>query len=285
MIEPVISERFTKEIGQHLVLSYVALAEHPLILGIFGPPGEGKTFQLRTLLSTFGVEIFSINAADLESDRAGVSGKLVVEQYVSAAHRIAAGFPAAIIVDDIDTTLGEWARNTGTVNHQQVLAQLMHLADHPQSIERIGTVRRVPVFVTGNDPAKVYTPLRRPGRMAILHWEPDERERADTISAILSETLPAEKVNQLLDLYTHRPIAFFTQLDGAVKRRVAASVITKSTTDLVTLVCKPTQYLRYIEAAIASSRDDISSTVDELARTLDTSFNAAGLSYLGGTGG
>ena len=39
--------------------------------------------------------------------------------------------PAAVIVDDFDTTVGEWEHSTTTVNHQQVLAQLMHLADSP----------------------------------------------------------------------------------------------------------------------------------------------------------
>ncbi|MEU3934232.1 AAA family ATPase [Streptomyces sp. NPDC029044] len=280
MREPVISERFSREISQHLVLNYIALVDHPLILGIFGPPGEGKTFQLRTMLTRSGVEIVSINAADLESDRAGLPGKLVVEHYVTAAHRIAAGFPAAIVVDDIDTTLGEWSKNTGTVNHQQVLAQLMHLADHPESIERMGTVRRVPVFVTGNDPAKVYSPLRRPGRMAIMHWSPDEKERRAVISAIFSESVSEEKTADLARLYAHRPIAFFTQLESMVKREVAANVIARSAADLGSVVRESQRYMRYIQTALATSKVSTDSKIDELARKLDASFDAAGLTYL-----
>jgi len=43
-----------------------------------------------------------------------------------------------------------------------------HLFDHaeppPTVIERLGRVRRVPIFTTGNDFFKLYPPLRRPGR-------------------------------------------------------------------------------------------------------------------------
>jgi SpoVK/Ycf46/Vps4 family AAA+-type ATPase len=281
MIVPVISDRFTKEISQHLVLNYVAIAEHPLILGIFGSPGEGKTFQLRTLLNRLGVEVFSINAADMESDRAGVPGKLVVEQYVAAAHRAANGSPGALVVDDVDTTLGEWEGNTGTVNHQQVLAQLMHLADEPEAIERIGSVRRIPIFVTGNDPSKVYSPLRRPGRMAILYWRPSAQERFESVTAIFSETLPVRKVKELIDRYPHHPIAFFSQLDGEIRRQAAATVIAKSATDLAAVVQAPEKYALYIRAAIAASPENLTPIVDELARELDAAFRAADASYLG----
>lgn len=71
----------------------------------------------------------SINAADLESDRAGQPGKLVLAMYEDAGHRISEGSPAALIVDDFDATVGEWEQSTTTINHQQVLAQLMHLAE------------------------------------------------------------------------------------------------------------------------------------------------------------
>ncbi|MGW1012644.1 AAA family ATPase [Streptomyces termitum] len=283
MGQPFIAERFGREIREHLVLNYVNLAEHPLILGIFGHPGEGKTFQLRTLLTGLGVEIFSINAADLESDRAGAPGKLLVERYVSAAHRIAAHSPAALVVDDVDTTIGEWAQNTGTVNHQQVLAQLMHLADQPDRIETVGEVRRVPVFVTGNDPSKVYPPLRRPGRMAVLHWRPDEKERAEIVSAIFAGSLSARKTGQLAKRYAHRPIAFFSQLDSLLKRQVATGVIARSAADLPGLIRDHAQHARYIEAAFATSRTEVEALADGLARTLDASFDAAAASYLGGS--
>lgn len=118
----------------------------------------------------------SINAADLESDRAGTPGKLVLDTYANAGHRIEEGTPAAVVVDDFDTTVGEWENSTTTVNHQQVLAQLMHLADSPT--EAAGKrLRRVPVVITGNDLSKIYPPLRRPGRMRAFPWLLDRRTK------------------------------------------------------------------------------------------------------------
>jgi hypothetical protein len=123
----------------------------------------------------------SINAADLESDRAGQPGKMVLAAYREAGERTEAGRPSALLIDDFDTTVGEWADSTGTVNHQQVLAQLMHLADSP-TLASDETLHRIPVFVTGNDLTKIYPPLRRPGRLRPLTWIPTEDERSQSIS-------------------------------------------------------------------------------------------------------
>jgi SpoVK/Ycf46/Vps4 family AAA+-type ATPase len=148
MADAVVPERFADAIDQHLVFNFAAVRAWPLVLGIFGRPGDGKSFQLRAQLDRRRVSVVSINAADLESDRAGAPGKLVLEMYESAGHRADEDSPAALVVDDFDTTVGEWEHSTTTVNHQQVLAQLMHLADSPQ--EAAGkTLRRVPVFITG----------------------------------------------------------------------------------------------------------------------------------------
>ena len=162
---PIIPARFQSELDQHLVFNFAGTPSWPLVLGVFGRPGDGKSFPVRTHLERRGVLVISINAADLESDRAGQPGKLVLVQLPRRRASNERGCsPAALIVDDFDTTAGEWEQSTSTVNHQQVLAQLMHLADSPtQAADK--QLRRVPVFVTGNDLSKIYAPLRRPGRM------------------------------------------------------------------------------------------------------------------------
>ena len=67
---PIIPFRFTQAIDEHLVFNLAAVTAWPLVLGIFGRPGDGKSFQARTHLKQRGVQAFSVNAADLESDRA-----------------------------------------------------------------------------------------------------------------------------------------------------------------------------------------------------------------------
>jgi ATP-dependent 26S proteasome regulatory subunit len=206
-----IPPRFADALDQHLVFNFAGVEVWPLVLGIFGRPGDGKSFQARTHLERRGVLPVSINAADLESDRAGTPGKLVLETYINAGHRIEEGTPAALIVDDFDTTVGEWEHSTTTVNHQQVLAQLMHLADSPTDAAG-KKLRRVPVVITGNDLSKVYPPLRRPGRMRAFPWLPSDDERNDIVASILADVLPAHEVPALVAELDGAPSAFFSDL-------------------------------------------------------------------------
>ena len=205
-----------------------------------------RLFKLRHLLREYKVSAYSINAADLESDRAGQPGKLVLEAYVGASREIDAGVPSGLVVDDIDTTVGEWEKNTGTVNHQQVLAQLMHLADRPNYIERIGRIRRAPIFVTGNDFGKLYPPLKRPGRMTHFPWTPSAEERREIVIAILGQIASHAVVEELLTRYENQPIAFFAQLRTVMLRNAAAAVIERSSENLVAVVREPARYARYV---------------------------------------
>ena len=76
--QPVIPDRFARAVDEHLVFNLLGVEHWPLILAVFGRPGDGKSFQIRTHLERRGVLPVSINAADLESDRAGTPGKLVL---------------------------------------------------------------------------------------------------------------------------------------------------------------------------------------------------------------
>jgi ATPase family associated with various cellular activities (AAA) len=287
-----IPARFSTEVRQHLLLNFTEFPEQPLILGIFGAPGEGKTYQLRGALSQAKVEHYSVSAADMESDHAGEPAKLVLSEYVKAARAIESGVPSALVIDDIDTTIGEWAQNTGTVNHQQVLAQIMHLADHPNVIERFAEdrnrphvltsllVRRVPVFVTGNDPGKIYSPLRRPGRMTVLHWEPTPAERQEMICGIFQGMLSADRVAHLLQRYPHQPVAFFASLRMATIRRFATTVLDKAATDMAGVAREPELHRSFVQAALTRDMAALDSVASEEAEDLDSRTRASRASFL-----
>lgn len=232
---PYIPPRFSHAVDQHLVFNLAGFDEWPLVLGVFGPPGDGKSFQIRAHLKRRGVLPVSINAADLENDRAGTPGKLVLETYIDAGHRMDEDTPAAVVVDDFDTTVGEWEHSTTTVNHQQVLAQLMHLADSPT--EASGQrLRRVPVFITGNDLSKVYPPLRRPGRLRAFPWLPTTEERCDIVFAILADVLAREEVPMLLEKLPDAPVAFFADLLVEVLAATADVEVRRNAEDMGALV-------------------------------------------------
>jgi hypothetical protein len=232
---PHIPPRFADALNQHLVFNFAGLGEWPLVLGVFGRPGDGKSFQIRTHLARRGVLPVSINAADLESDRAGTPGKLVLDTYTNAGHRIDEGTPAVVVVDDFDTTVGEWEHSTTTINHQQVLAQLMHLADNPT--EAAGKrLRRVPVVITGNDLSKVYPPLRRPGRMRAFPWLPTSEERRDVVAGILADVLSSKEVPLLLEKLPDAPVAFFSDLRVEVLAAVTDDEVRRHAQDLAALI-------------------------------------------------
>jgi SpoVK/Ycf46/Vps4 family AAA+-type ATPase len=276
---PVIPTRFRVEVDRHLVLNYVDDPDWPLVLGIFGPPGDGKSFQLRAHLNDRNVGVVSINAADLESDRAGLPGKLVLAKYTEAGEKTARGVPTVLLVDDFDTTVGEWTLNTGTVNHQQILAQLMHLADSP-TVTADSMQRRVPVVVTGNDLGKIYPPLRRPGRMRPFVWQPTAGERQLIVSAILSELADDETVAGLLKECNGAPISFFAELRTEVIARSAGAYLDELAGKLVAVVRDPSRHARYINAEIKNLRPS-AKEMSGLARELWALSKAARLSYLG----
>jgi len=257
--EPAIPDRFAHAVDQHLVFNFTGVDSWPLVLGIFGRPGDGKSFQLRRHLERRGVLPISISAADLESDRAGTPGKLLLDTYENAGHRIDEGTPAALIVDDFDTTVGEWAQSTTTVNHQQVLAQLMHLADSPT---RAGDrkLHRVPVVLTGNDLSKVYPPLRRPGRMRAFPWLPTEVERLEIVTGILGVLVPREELGFLVSDLADAPIAFFSDLLVEILAKASDDDVRRTAGSLATLIQPRSAVRAELERKLMAS----SFTVDEI---------------------
>ncbi len=225
----IIPSRFQNQINTHLLGNMLEIDDYPLILSIIGSPGMGKTWQLRKHLEKLGISVFSISSADLESDRAGAPAKLLKEQYVKASISISQKKPAAIVIDDIDTTVGEWERNTGTVNHQGILAFLMHIADHPYYIENVGKTNRVPVFLTGNNFELLYEPLRRTGRMLKFDWEPTLNEKIDIVDSVFwfANRNVAE---MLVNAFPTEPISFFS------------SFLTTSTIDQLTKLVTDTTF-------------------------------------------
>lgn len=206
-----IPERFIKMIDAHMLGNILDIPSYPLILAIVGRPGMGKTYQLRNYLNAVDVSVFSISAADLESDRAGEPAKLLQQKYIEASSSISNGIPTVLLIDDIDTTLGEWENHTGTVNHQNILAFLMHIADNPHFIENIGEVNRVPIFFTGNNFELLYKPLIREGRANRFDWEPTREEKISIVTSIFS--LENCKIAEMLvDSYPTEKISFFSNL-------------------------------------------------------------------------
>lgn len=210
-----VAERFRRTIALHIVKNlFTKLPVHvPLILGIHGPSGYGKTYQCEHVLAEMGVTAFLISGGQLESGTAGEPAKLIREKYIVASQRMQKGESKAsvLLINDVDTGLGDWGEKVQTtINTQTVYGELMHLVDYPTSVEGRST-KRIPIILTGNDFTKLYEPLVRAGRMNSFEWNPTFEEKVEIVSRIFPE-LNMREINALVDKFVEQPIAFFSHL-------------------------------------------------------------------------
>ncbi|KAL8042837.1 hypothetical protein ABFX02_09G077900 [Erythranthe guttata] len=83
-----IAPLFLDKVVCHIVKNYIAHhlnVKVPLILGVWGGKGQGKTFQTELIFQAMGVEPIIMSAGELESERAGEPGKLIRERYRTAS--------------------------------------------------------------------------------------------------------------------------------------------------------------------------------------------------------
>ena len=72
----------------HIVKNFLANnlnIKIPLILGVWGGKGQGKTFQTELIFKAMGVEPVIMSAGELESERAGEPGRLIRDRYRTAS--------------------------------------------------------------------------------------------------------------------------------------------------------------------------------------------------------
>nr|CAB3486031.1 unnamed protein product [Digitaria exilis] len=83
-----IAPLFLDKVACHIVKNFIAHhlnIKVPLILGIWGGKGQGKTFQTELIFRTMGVEPVIMSAGELESERAGEPGRLIRDRYRTAS--------------------------------------------------------------------------------------------------------------------------------------------------------------------------------------------------------
>jgi ATP-dependent 26S proteasome regulatory subunit len=115
-----IAPAFLDKLAVHITKNFLDLpgVKVPLILGIHGRKGEGKTFQCELVLDRMKVEAIHISAGELESPDAGDSARLIRLRYREAAEIIKVrGRMAVLVINDIDAGAGRFDQGTQyTVN-------------------------------------------------------------------------------------------------------------------------------------------------------------------------
>eukprot|EP00250_Pteridium_aquilinum_P009043 c18405_g1_i1 orf=487-1935(-) len=221
-----IAPAFMDKLVVHLAKNYMTLPniKVPLILGIWGGKGQGKSFQCELVFSKLGINPIMMSAGELESGNAGEPAKLIRQRYREAADVIQKkGKMCCLFINDLDAGAGRMGGTTQyTVNNQMVNATLMNIADNPTNVQLPGVyikeeIPRVPIIVTGNDFSTLYAPLIRDGRMEKFYWAPTREDRIGVCKGIFrADNVKDEDVAKLVDTFPGQSIDFF----GALRARV-----------------------------------------------------------------
>jgi hypothetical protein len=224
--------RFLDAVSLHLVKNNLAesgkLQGVPLILGIWGAKGCGKSFNIELICKKMGVQPIIMSAGELEDEYAGEPGRRVRERYRAASQTIRnSGIMSCLVINDLDAGCGRFKNTQVTVNNQMVMGTLMNLCDHPERAS-LGeawredkTLRRVPIIITGNDLSTLYAPLLRDGRMAKFLWHPERIDMEEMLVTLYRDDgLSRADVAALLDAFPNQSAS----LGCAAMRRVACAL-------------------------------------------------------------
>merc|ERR1719401_991029 len=219
-----ISPEFLDKMTVHIAKNFMQLPKIkiPLILGIWGGKGQGKTFQTELGYKKLGISPVVMSAGELESGNAGEPAKLVRQRYREASDVIKKGKMCSLFINDLDAGAGRLNDSTQyTVNNQMVNATLMNIADSPTNGQLPGmyntdSIPRVPIICTGNDFSTLYAPLIRDGRMEKFYWNPTREDRIGVCMGIFRpDNITRKDVETLVDTFPGQTIDFF----GALRAR------------------------------------------------------------------
>jgi ribulose bisphosphate carboxylase small subunit len=233
-----ISPRFLNKLAIHITKNYLNLpsVKVPLILGVHGRKGEGKSFQCELVFEQMGIQAVYMSAGELESPDAGDPARLIRLRYREAAELVKVrGKMAVLMINDIDAGAGRVDQFTQyTVNTQLVQGTLMNIADNPTNVQLPGSydsepIQRIPIVVTGNDLGTLYAPLTRDGRMDKFFWEPDRADRIGIVSGIFQvDRVEQNVIAQLVDTFPEQAIDFY----GALRARLYDEQVQKLLNDI-----------------------------------------------------
>jgi len=220
-----ISPDFLDKMTIHIAKNFMELPKIkiPLILGIWGGKGQGKTFQTELGYKKLAIAPIVMSAGELESGNAGEPAKLVRQRYREASDIVKKGKMCSLFINDLDAGAGRLNDSTQyTVNNQMVNATLMNIADSPTNVQLPGmynteSIPRVPIICTGNDFSTLYAPLIRDGRMEKFYWNPTRDDRIGICMGIFKpDNIARDDVERLVDAFPGQSIDFF----GALRARI-----------------------------------------------------------------
>ncbi|XP_031257881.1 ribulose bisphosphate carboxylase/oxygenase activase, chloroplastic [Pistacia vera] len=234
-----IAPLFMDKVVCHIVKNYIAHllnTKVPLILGIWGGKGQGKSFQTELIFQVMGIEPVIMSAGELESEKAGEPGRLIRERYRTASQVVQnQGKMSCLMINDIDAGLGRFGNTQMTVNNQIVVGTLMNLSDNPtrvsigQDWRETDITNRIPIIVTGNDFSTIYAPLIRDGRMDKFYWQPNLEDIVNIVHRMYQKDgISRDDVVSIVNTFPNQALDFY----GALRSRTYDRSISKWIDDI-----------------------------------------------------
>lgn len=263
--------RFDREVRRHAI-GVTAIDRYPLLLIVQGPPGDGKSFQIAHVLERAKFGVLRMSSSLLAGSFESESVEAAKRVYRRADEFYLSGGYPAIVFEDFDLSPATRRTETNyTVNSQLLNGFLMNLADDVGSCD-VGTIRRYPIFLTGNDFTSMYAPLSRAGRCNFFTWDPSLDEKSAILYSALVDRgvrLTLADTKWLTKRYQRSPISAFVATLDEWASHVALDHV-ESTGELS---------VKGIRKAIASSAPDVA-VVDQLMRLRTTPGRQPARSWL-----
>lgn len=211
-----IPKEFRNKVLKHMILNYsknLNSFSPPLLLGIQGPKGEGKSFMIMKVCEYYAIRYIPISGAEMCGNLEGDSIKKLMYEYETACINAATDRKfSCIVIEDFHKSIAACNQKkvSWTSNSDTLIGRIMNLADNPYMHGN-----RIPIIVTSNDFTSIYSPLTRNGRMEIFDWQPDEEEKVEIVYGIFKKFYPNinyDTIKQLVITYKSYDIAFFKTL-------------------------------------------------------------------------
>jgi hypothetical protein len=218
--EFVVPERFAVAIGTHLRANFAqqAATKAALILGVQGPPGEGKTEMVNVCCAHLGCNVFHLSAAAMSGKHEGDARQVLLRNVAKARRAVLTNDrPSVLLIDDMDRGVASLKDTTGhTINSGLLVGTLQDLANNVRTVAPCAPQARVPIVMTANSFAALTGSLVRPGRMHFFTWQPTWKEKADMALPLFGQRTPFEsaRLRRIVRWYHAKgePLAFFVQL-------------------------------------------------------------------------
>jgi hypothetical protein len=211
-----VSPEFEEAVLLHVVKNHLPQFSPALILAIQGPKGEGKTFQIREVLSRMGVFAVPISGANLSGSTERASVEAFEKAYMFASVlRHTQRKMSCVVVDDFDLSAASILKNREyTVNSQLLIGFLMNLCDNPTFCGGRST-NRTPIVITGNDFTSLHAPLIRHGRANIFSWAPTAEHKTQVFRSIFNRLLQGwsdAEISAFIEEFKSETAGFFSML-------------------------------------------------------------------------